>query len=371
MSFPSNRPVLEEAALIDPEIYDARDPQFAANMGKPDPGLILGRDLEGQDDCRSVSSPTGSSVDSEAGEMPGRIFQDDGTRVPDADAWRREIAERLNKYRARRRPREPRYPSLRLKFEPAVQPESFPRPSEARPHLILDGSAAAAEFVHGPWPAEPVEDEPAASVAPAETGARVIPFPRSASAPPRPLEELAEPLQLFPRILDVPEVTPPPPALGGILIETEEQDSSPKRPGIEIPLQTSPVSRRMLAAAADAVIVAMALGLFGYIFSRVTAIIPPPKQIGVMVAPVLAILWTGYQYLLLTYTGSTPGLWLARLRLSRFDGTAVPRRIRRFRTLVSVLSALSLGLGYAWCILDEDQLCWHDRITRTHLAPKS
>ena len=32
------------------------------------------------------------------------------------------------------------------------------------------------------------------------------------------------------------------------------------------------------------------------------------------------------------------------------------------------LSAASIGLGYAWCMLDEDQLCWHDRITRTHLA---
>ena len=35
-----------------------------------------------------------------------------------------------------------------------------------------------------------------------------------------------------------------------------------------------------------------------------------------------------------------------------------------------ILSALSLGLGYAWCMLDEDQLCWHDRITKTHSAPK-
>jgi len=25
-------------------------------------------------------------------------------------------------------------------------------------------------------------------------------------------------------------------------------------------------------------------------------------------------------------------------------------------------------LGYAWCFFDEDQLCWHDRITRTYMA---
>jgi hypothetical protein len=29
---------------------------------------------------------------------------------------------------------------------------------------------------------------------------------------------------------------------------------------------------------------------------------------------------------------------------------------------------LTLGLGYAWCFLDEDELSWHDRITKTHFA---
>jgi hypothetical protein len=63
-------------------------------------------------------------------------------------------------------------------------------------------------------------------------------------------------------------------------------------------------------------------------------------------------------------------LKLAKLQLSCFDGAAVPRKTRRWRVLASVLSALSLALGYAWCFLDEDRLCWHDRITRTYMAPK-
>ena len=182
------------------------------------------------------------------------------------------------------------------------------------------------------------------------------------------MEELAEPLQLFPRILEVPEVTPPLPALGGILIESEEEEPNPKRPGIEIPLQTLPISRRFLAVGLDGMVVASALALFAYVFFRITAFIPPLKQSAPMGAVMLAILWAGYQYLLLTYTGSTPGLKLTKLTLNQFDGEPVPRRIRRWRALASVLSAASIGLGYAWCMLDEDQLCWHDRITRTHLA---
>jgi len=37
--------------------------------------------------------------------------------APDPESWRREVAVRLSHYRARRRPREPRYPSLQLKFD--------------------------------------------------------------------------------------------------------------------------------------------------------------------------------------------------------------------------------------------------------------
>ena len=82
---------------------------------------------------------------------------------------------------------------------------------------------------------------------------------------------------------------------------------------------------------------------------------------------VAALLWTAYEFLFVVYTGSTPGLRAARLRLAGFDGSAPTRRLRRWRVLASFLSAFSAGLGYLWCFLDQDGLCWHDRITRTHV----
>jgi hypothetical protein len=57
--------------------------------------------------------------------------------------------------------------------------------------------------------------------------------------------------------------------------------------------------------------------------------------------------------------------------LARFDGSPASRPLRRWRVLASYLSAASLGMGYAWVFLDEDVLCWHDRITHTYLAPRS
>jgi hypothetical protein len=33
-----------------------------------------------------------------------------------------------------------------------------------------------------------------------------------------------------------------------------------------------------------------------------------------------------------------------------------------------MLSTFPLGLGIVWALLDEDTLCWHDRITRTYVV---
>jgi uncharacterized RDD family membrane protein YckC len=181
---------------------------------------------------------------------------------------------------------------------------------------------------------------------------------------------LAEPVTDRPRILEAPEVVPPPPALGGITIEPAQQPDMEKRPGIDIPLQSAPLGRRIFSAAIDDVIIAAACALFGFIFWKLAAIRPPRFQIIGIAAGLSGLFWAAYQYLLLVYSGTTPGLLLARLELARFDGSPVGRRLRRWRVLASFLSAVSLGMGYAWVFLDEDSLCWHDRITHTYLAPR-
>jgi uncharacterized RDD family membrane protein YckC len=377
----------QDAAWIDPEAYDASEQQFAASLGANLDEPTSGPSAEAESAAEAESSignnkeadmprfhtENAAFADPQAGKAVDLISPSALPSNP--DGWREEVAARLTNYRARRRPREPRYPSLQLKFEASEPAWSNPQPSrEARfhgAHPALTGNSAAAQVESYGLPIKRVQAESASPISPAESTARVIPFRRSAVVPPKPLEELAEPLQLFPRILEVPEVVPPLPALGGILIEPAPEEPSPKRPGIEIPLQTSRISRRLLAVGIDAMVVVSALSLFAYICFRITATIPPLKQFAEIAALIFGTFWGGYQYLLLTYSGTTPGLWLAKLRLSQFDGEPIPRQARRRRVFASIfLSGLSLGLGYAWCLLDEDQLCWHDRITRTHLAPK-
>jgi uncharacterized RDD family membrane protein YckC len=207
------------------------------------------------------------------------------------------------------------------------------------------------------------------SPTPNESSARILEFPRSAMGPPFVLDELAEPIFDRPRILDVPEALPPPPALGGISIEPGEQPETGKRPGFELPLQPAPRGRRLLAASVDMMLVLSAFVIFAAIFFKITSVVPPLRLTAVFSLIFVEVLWAAYQYGLVVYCGTTPGLKAARLRLSEFDGSPVPRKLRRWRVIASILSGASLALGYAWYFLDEDHLCWHDRITHTYMAP--
>jgi RDD family len=300
----------------------------------------------------------------------------------DVAGWRDELSARLNRYRERRKAPPPRYPSLRLPFDPieargsalhlpesALIPTFEPLSNHA---LALDGMAGdAVTDEQMAVPSEQVEETSRRRESVPHPTAKIIEFPRSAWAPPPPPpDQLAEPVGEQLRILEVPEVAPPLPALGGITIEPTERVEVEKRPGIEVPLQSAPLGRRLVAALVDGVIVAAASALFGFIFWKVTAVRPPRLQVFASSAAILCSFWAAYQYLLIVYSASTPGLRMARLELTRFDGTGTTRSTRRWRVLASYLSAASVGMGYAWVFLDEDVLCWHDRITHTYLAPR-
>ena len=370
--------------LIDPEAYDASEQTFAASLepttasrpprfvveeAVPEVAAEAGRETaspraEGECDAETQETAVVAPLPADLQELH-------------PESWRREVAARLSHYRARRRPREPHYPSLQLKFE-SEQVWSAPASAAEPPSAALSPATPAVQAVMesaqaAPAPrirlAEPADYPRAMLAATNEATAKVIEF-ASYSPAPRPLDELAEPVLDRPRIIEAPELVPPPPALGGILIEPAEEPAYERRPGFEIPLRAAPMARRIAAAAVDATLVMSAIVGFAYIFFRITTVVPPLGKAAGIGVFLIGLAWSAYQYLLLVHTGATPGLKLARLELHRFDGSPVPRRIRRWRVLASVLSGVSLGLGYAWCLLDEDELCWHDRITRTYMAPR-
>jgi uncharacterized RDD family membrane protein YckC len=320
-----------------------------------------------------------------------------------SDSWRDEVTARLERYRTRRKPRTPHYPSLLLPFD---APESWSRPTPALSvslatppggqdfasetnlarnsdsHSRNDNASTAAvsECSAAPsrdWLPSPSPDQSL------EFSSNLIEFPRSAAMPVFHASDLADPVFDYsrPRIVEAPEILPPPPALGGMLIEPSPQelaDKSAQSVGI-FPSTSASIRQRTLAALVDGLLLATSLGAFAAIFLHLNPSLKPflnpsltnlrasaPLTIGALAA-IAVLFWAAYQFFFVVYTGSTPGLRVARLRVAAFDGSPLNRSARRWRVLASFLSALSAGLGYLWCLLDQHGLCWHDRITRTHV----
>jgi uncharacterized RDD family membrane protein YckC len=387
-----------EARLIDPEAADTSEQELPASLegngesSRPDFVVDCSR-------ARSESAREYASLEGTVGpESKGAASGSEGVQTPvqpdllgegGSPTWRTEVSERLHTYRARRRPRGPRYPSLRLKFEtpeatwaaPVRTSEPPPSPqrtqSSAAP-VLANRQAVAMERVEiATEPSSNIPDKVTAQAVPArvqphpgEMTAKIIEFPRLMYPAPVSLHELADPVTDRPRILEAPDVLPPPPALGGITIEEARVREPERRLGIDMPLRSAPLKQRLLAVAIDAAIVVLAGVDFGAIFYRIAGIRPPLTQIVAFGAGLMGALWAAYQYLLIVYSGTTPGLRAMKLQLQRFDGSFPSRRLRRRRVLGSVLAGISLGMGYAWQFLDEDNLCWHERVTKTYLAPE-
>jgi len=303
------------------------------------------------------------------------------------DAWRSEVAARLARYRSRRKPRSPRYPSLLLPFD---SPDARPRLTPQFPGLSSPGESPA--FAESAGVADSLDEErfserkalsespPSrteqvvrSTEFPPEPSAKVIEFPRSAAIPVTNSSTLADPVFDRPRIVEAAEVVPPPPALGGILIDPDPSAALPPvRPEAELPLPCASISRRLLATIVDGLILVATLAAFTAIFLRLNPLrepLPPLALIAGTAATLFVAFWMVYQFVFVVLTGSTPGLHAARLKVARLDGSPVTRSLRRWRVLASFLSFAAAGLGYLWCLLDSDSLCWHDRITRTSLQP--
>jgi uncharacterized RDD family membrane protein YckC len=370
--------------------YSTASPRWLNDSAPlPDSGPSLAS-MQGQATCEPRAESTPQPV----------LSREDAEVAPEeSSTWRLEVSQRLSRYQSRHKPRAPHYPSLRLKFDvgdSAAPVASIPLDSHSflqAPSRVSNHAFALDEFSDscrdavdilavepsipddaytGPGGLRRNPNFPtvAAAASAPPTTAKIIEFPRSWTPPVPPLDELAEPVMSRPRILEAPEIVPPPPALGGITIDPASQPEFERRPGIDFPLQSAPLGQRILSAFLDGIIIVAACALFGLIFWKMTALRPPRFQLVGMAAGVLGVCWAAYQYLLLVYSGATPGLRLARLQLARFDGSPAGRRLRRWRVLASFLSAASLGMGYAWVFLDEDSLCWHDRITHTYLGAK-
>jgi uncharacterized RDD family membrane protein YckC len=247
-----------------------------------------------------------------------------------------------------------------------VDPFAFEEPVTVEPEPVgLSEPDFAARVVEEPPAPEPPQER-----------RKIIVFPRPSFQPPilEPprRDELAESIMRSPRILDVPEDVVPTiegPLFAEVQIESEEEPLS-NGPQIEVPLPVAFIGPRVMASAVDIAFVLVASLVFIAMNWSTLWSLPHGKPLFAGLAMLPAALWVLYEYAFMVYCGQTPGMQLLHLRLSSFDGRWPQWRNRRRRAMFTMLSAASLGLGFVWAMVDEDMLCWHDRITQTFVTPE-
>jgi uncharacterized RDD family membrane protein YckC len=124
-------------------------------------------------------------------------------------------------------------------------------------------------------------------------------------------------------------------------------------------------THRLIAAAFDASMVLLAVGVFLGIFFLSGGDIELKKQNIPFFLGVIVVLSLFYRSLWCLANGDSPGLRFAGLRLVDFDGRTPDRDQRGMRQLAGLLSVISAGLGLVWALVDEESLTWHDHISKT------
>lgn len=124
-------------------------------------------------------------------------------------------------------------------------------------------------------------------------------------------------------------------------------------------------THRLVAAAVDGSLIVVAVGVFLGIFLVSGGQVSLDRQALSFFAGVAAVISLFYRALWCLANGDSPGMRFAGLRLMDFDGRRPDREQRAVRQVASLLSLLSAGLGLVWALVDEENLTWHDHISKT------
>lgn len=148
---------------------------------------------------------------------------------------------------------------------------------------------------------------------------------------------------------------PPDPAMGAAEVSGPEEDSGAASAGAPAELPAAaPVragfSRRLGSVLLDAALLVLICGLLS-----------PGWQIAVLIA-------LGYHIGLWSWISTTVGGIICRVRVVRGDGGALQFADAMVRGLACIFSVAVAGLGWFWCLWDEQGQGWHDRIAGTYVV---
>jgi uncharacterized RDD family membrane protein YckC len=238
-------------------------------------------------------------------------------------AWRGEVSQRLEAFRTRRR---------RLAPSAAQSQFSFDDPGKTSPHT----SAAVAE------PPGSFEEDFSFTVA------------IGSPAKKRVIEQSRMVIDV-----SVPPDSETPPQTQLVAEHRKSQ------PGLH---PVASIDDRRLAALIDFGCLLFAYGGFLMLFGSLGGQFTLSKLNAAVYATTFAIVYLQYFALFTTFGGTTPGMMMRGLQVVSFSGEPPTPRQMLLRSAGYMLSAGTFFLGFLWAMWDEDELTWHDRLSRTHLS---
>jgi uncharacterized RDD family membrane protein YckC len=125
---------------------------------------------------------------------------------------------------------------------------------------------------------------------------------------------------------------------------------------------------RRYAAIIDIVCLLFAYGGFVALFSSLGGQFTLSKLSAAVYGATFAVVYLQYFAQFTIFGGTTPGMMFRGLQVATFSGAPPAPRQYLLRSLGYVLSAAACFAGFAWAWWDEDGLTWHDRISRTYLS---
>src|SRR5580658_744689 len=124
-------------------------------------------------------------------------------------------------------------------------------------------------------------------------------------------------------------------------------------------------THRLVASAIDGVFILFGFVLLITLFEVLGGSFGAGKALWIGLGTVLALVSMLYGLIWAIAGRETAGMRFTDLQLITFDGFQVDPRSRALRFASTWLSFCSGGLGLLWAVADEENLTWHDHISKT------
>jgi uncharacterized RDD family membrane protein YckC len=124
-------------------------------------------------------------------------------------------------------------------------------------------------------------------------------------------------------------------------------------------------THRFVASSIDAAVILIGFGLLSITFQGLGGQFGSGKMFWIGMAGTLVLVSLLYGLIWAIAGTETAGMRLTDLQLITFDGFQLDARSRALRFASTWLSFCSGGLGLLWAMADEENLTWHDHISKT------